>query len=235
MTLATRAKALRERLLGGDSSVTPADVDEAEREDRHAALLGEAADRAAVRAAEVERLARLGELRAEVEEHAARAGGDLAGLLEAAVSAVQAFRVGCDHRARLIDGWRARMDALEVPRDWSAPVPPPDRHGQVARDGATLVVGARRVAAVSADDWLASALGARLKGRAVPLLKFGDGPAADLTPLEAVDAPRAGYAEGTRFFRGPGGAVLAFDREPTADEQRAGELVEITEDEAAGR
>ncbi|WP_405017386.1 hypothetical protein OHV05_10130 [Kitasatospora sp. NBC_00070] len=148
---------LEERVLGGEDSITHADLTTARSEAQHSALKAEAARRAAALAEDTSRLAACEELRAEIEASAAVTGERLVTLLRSAEQAVRAFIEATDERNTQVKGWARQMKTLGVPKDDSAM--PHAKDGRlVARSFGTLHAGTRTVELINANRWLALAL-----------------------------------------------------------------------------
>src|SRR6266704_3462506 len=135
-------RAVEERVLGGGPEATKTEIGHLGLA-RFAKLRAEAANRRAERAREAERQRQLAELREEVDAYASDSGAGLAGLLEEVERAAAAFVQAVADRDAKLAGWQGRMRALGVP-EHSAPISPPDAHGQLGYDGTIRVIAGMR-------------------------------------------------------------------------------------------
>ena len=243
-------RAVEERVLGGGPEATKTEIGHLGLA-RFAKLRAEAANRRAERAREAERQRQLAELREEVDAYASDSGAGLAGLLEEVERAAAAFVQAVADRDAKLAGWQGRMRALGVP-EHSAPISPPDAHGQLGYDGTIRVIaGMRRLVDLDAGRWLGVALSqaARAAGGEALELMAGDGrrvPLAGLGrswrqpqgedpygPIRDLDTPSPEPSP-QHFYRGPGGAVITRDVPYPPEEVARLELVPVSRMEAWG-
>lgn len=145
---------LEERVLAGDETVTPEQIEKQRGLSRFAKLRAEAAARKAARSKQAERLKRCDALRQEIEAHSTGVGEQLAKALrkaEAALTAVYELEV---ERNRKVGEWRARAHDLGVPEHRS-PFAPPAEHAHLGLEARKIIAGRRRLDnVVDVEHWV---------------------------------------------------------------------------------
>lgn len=250
------ADTLEQRVINGDDDITAEEIAEAERLGRFARLRAQATAKRAEKAKRAARLRDLDALRAEIEGYAIDGGQKLADLACKAQQANTAFLQALAARQDQLRIWHKQMQQRGVP-DHGSPIAPPAEHAHLGYSGwdttggtGTVVAGKRRLRALSVDKWFGLVLGASLRetgthvhirhnGRTAEIPWLSSNEAEDdlYADLAAADEPTGDPDPKTRFFRGPNGAMWAYDPDnvPSAEEIERMGLVEISRKEAWGQ
>lgn len=237
------AAALEERVREGDDTVTPEQVTSQRELGRFARLRVEAARRKAARAAEAARLERCKTLAADINAYAEGSGQKFADLLHTAEDAVRAFLTAVDERNDHIRGWRQEMTDLGVPAHGN-PTVPSKEHGQLGHFDHPwqIIAGHRRMIPVRPEMWVSHMLSVVLgdPGTALTSLQVpwpGGSPDAQTlySGLAAIDAPQAEPdSTGKFFYRGPGGAVVMYDKPFSREDVKRLDLTPVSAKDAWG-
>ncbi|MBM0238689.1 hypothetical protein JNW88_18850 [Micromonospora sp. ATA32] len=250
---AEQVTTLERRVVDGDEDVTPDEIEKAKSLRGFAKLRAQAIRGKAERTAHAAWLRRCDELRAEIEAYPGTSD-KLAKLLAATEKAIVAFVAAVDERNQLIEGWRQRMQDLQVRH--STPLVPPASQGHIGlTDGGQVIAGRRRLEPVNFDQWIVSMLDrirvAPAGGHPRPLRLDshpGTGTREALYErLAQMDAAPAEPDPNLRFFRNKAsGQVITLDAHALTATNAAGdnqyqrsiargELVEISRKEAWGQ
>ncbi|MFD5472932.1 hypothetical protein [Streptomyces sp. NPDC127105] len=166
--------ALQQRILAGDTKVTPTQLAAAEAAATHEKLWEEGERARAEQEAEAERQVQLKQLHNEIDEYAAAHSGEqLAKLYSAAVDSLTTFVAELYGRNRHISMWASRMRDLGVTAL--------DRPGTEEQDdaglayhsqGVRIYAGDRRMSHLSESSWVGYVLAAVRNPRTGAPVKF---------------------------------------------------------------
>jgi hypothetical protein len=231
---------LENRVISGDSTVTPDQITAQESLSRFARLRVQFTTNKAAKAQDAARLQACEALAKEIQTASKPEGAELAKQLESVVQAFRGFSDAVEARNVRILEWRKRAEALGVP-EHIHPVGAPAKHGRVGLTSnggayglAGVIAGSLRVEQINRDVLLSRALDLLAREETfkhVPGVDAGNDLFGELAAIDTVIAEPVG----PRFYyRGPGGGVFEKDKPFADDEIRRLSLTTISRHEAYG-
>lgn len=253
--------ALEKRVVDGDESVQPDEIEQARSLGRFAKLRAAATAQKAAKAKHAAWLRACGEIRAEIEAYAPGVGTKMAAKLQAAEQAIaEVIAAAHDHNTR-VRAWRQRMVDLGN-LEHTNPLVPPATQAHIGYQGNKVIVRRRRIDRVDPMDWVTKMVRRiRLEppggsDKRLKVAHSGGNPDRLYDDIRRLDAMEPDPDPNLRFFRSRSGQVIVLDDTALAGLPKvgspsiggnqqlgqnqfqrqilAGDLVEISREEAWG-